>query len=286
MPIEDGIRAALERARHLRLDPQLTVSEVYQAELLRRLQQKIRGGLVWKGGTVLRFEGSERFSRDLDATRRSDSLTPRRLMEVLQGAGENLPHLVGLKINPQPHAIVAAYRFSVPALRQPLRIGVEISLREKVIRRPIPASTARMAHPAGVEHVVVSCLEPSELLAEKVRALVIRFSGRDIFDVYWLLQRGVEFDPRLFLRKMSYYRRIGRPVDPIAAMKKAVRRLDAYRPSRAKTELGNLFPAAQRNLDFRIIVKDVAQALKSWLALVVSAARRAKTKSDSKRAAS
>lgn len=281
MAVEDAVRVALERARHLRVDPQLTVSEVYESELLRRLQQKIRGGLVWKGGTVLRLEGSERFSRDLDATRRSGSLTSRRLTKVLQEAGENLPHLVGLNINPQPQSIVAVYRFSVPALRQPLRIGVEISLREKVIRGPIPVSTARMAHPVGLEPVIVSRLEPAELLAEKIRALVMRLTGRDVYDVYWLLQRGVEFNAQLFLRKMRYYERIGKPVDPMAAMEKAVKQLDAYNPSRAKTELANLFPATQRNLDFSIIVKDVAQALKSWLILVSSAARAAKAKPTS-----
>jgi len=37
--------------------------------------------------------------------------------------------------------------------------------------------------------VVVARLDVAELLAEKVRALVMRMAGRDIFDVYWLLQR-------------------------------------------------------------------------------------------------
>lgn len=282
MAIEDAIQAALERARHLHVDPQLTVSEVYEAELLRRLQQKIRGGLVWKGGTVLRLEGSERFSRDLDATRRSASLTNRRLTKALQEVGENLAHLVGLNINPQPQSIVAVYRFSIPGLRQPLRIGVEISLREKVIRGPVPVSTARMAHPIGLEPVVVSRLEPAELLAEKVRALVIRLTGRDIYDVYWLLQHGVEFDPQLFLRKMKYYERIGKQVDPIAAMQKAIKQLDAYDASRAKTELANLFPAAQRHLDFSVIVEDVTRALKSWLPLIAPVAKK-KAKSRSSR---
>ena len=121
---------------------------------------------------------------------------------------------------------------------------------------------------------MVARLESAELLAEKVRALVIRLAGRDIYDVYWLLQRGVEFDPRLFLRKMRYYEKIGKPVDPVAAMEKAIKQLHAYNPSRAKTELANLFPAAQRNIDFAVILKDVVHALKSWLPFVSSAARR------------
>ena len=100
----------------------------------------------------------------------------------------------------------------------------------------------------------------------------------DIYDVYWLFERGVELDPRLFLSKMKYYTKIGKPVDPIATMEKTLRPLDAYRPSAAKMELANLFPAAQRNLDFAVIVEDVGHALRSWLRLLSSAsARKQKT---------
>ena len=121
---------------------------------------------------------------------------------ALNEAKDELPYLAGLGIKPQPQSIVAEYRFSVPGLPQPLRIRVEISLRERVLRTPAPISTARLAHPVGLEPVIVARLESAELLAEKVRALVMRRAGRDIYDVYWLLQRGVEFDPRLFLHKM------------------------------------------------------------------------------------
>ncbi|MBI4481466.1 MAG: nucleotidyl transferase AbiEii/AbiGii toxin family protein [Acidobacteria bacterium] len=274
MTVEDAVRLALDRARQLRVDPQLTVSEVYEAQLLGFLQQKIRGAVVWKGGTVLRLEGSERFSRDLDATRRSASLTTQRLIKVLREVQEDLPHSTGVEINFQPQSIVAVYRFSVPGLRQPLRVIAEISLREKILRPPTPISTARIAHPLGLGAVVVARLGSEELLAEKVCALVMRLAGRDIYDVYWLLLRGIEFDSRLFLSKMRYYEKIGKPVDPIATMEKAIKQLDAYNPSRAKMELANLFPAAQRKLDFDVIVKDVAQALKSWLPLLSSVTRK------------
>ncbi len=270
MPIEDAVRAALERAQHLRVDPQLTILEVYEAELLRRLQQEVRGGIVWKGGTVLRLDGSERFSRDLDATRRSPSLTMQRLIRALNEAKKDLPYLAGSGIKRRRQSVVAEYRFSVPALQQPVRVRVEVSLREKILRAPVPISTARIAHPVGLEPVIVARLEPAELLAEKVRALVMRLAGRDIYDVYWLLQRGVEFDPRLFLRKMQYYEKIGKPVDSIERLQKTVKQLEAYGSAQVKTELANLFPAAQRNLDFAVILEDVLRALKTWAPLVTS----------------
>jgi len=265
MSLEEAVRAAGERGRRLRIDPQVTISEVYEAELLGRLQRRLRGGVVWKGGTVLRLEGSERFSRDLDATRRTAALSPKRLERALREAGEGLAYLTGIESEAQRRSLTVTYRFAVPGLGQPLRVVVEISLREKVLLPATTITTARLAHPCGLEPVVVARLDASEMLAEKVRALVMRGAGRDIYDVYWLLERGAVLDAALFLRKMDYYRRVGAPVEPAAAMRKAIRRLESHDPSRLRTELANLLPAARRGLDFGVIVEDVTRALRGWL---------------------
>jgi predicted nucleotidyltransferase component of viral defense system len=266
--VEDSVRLAVERARRLRLDPQLTISEVYEAELLRRLQRKLRTQIVWKGGLVLRLEGSERFSRDLDATRRTASLTTARLKSTLRELAHGVAYLTSTAVDVKRSAVVARYRFTVPGVRHPIRIEVEISTREPVLRAPVTISTARIAHPSGVEPVVVSRLDDVELLVEKVRALVVRRASRDVYDVYWLLQRGVEFYPEAFLQKMDYYRRAGKPIDPVRAVERAIADLQAREPSRAKTELANLLPAAQRTLDFAVIAEDVTRALRTWLPLL------------------
>ncbi len=262
MSLEEAVRLAAERARRLRVDPQVTISEVYEAELLLRLQRKLRGGVVWKGGTVLRLEGSERFSRDLDATRKATALTGPKLQRALVEAGEGLSYLAGIEFQALPRSAAATYRFVVPGLRQPVRVSVEISLREKLLLPSTTVTTARIAHPSGIEPVVVARLDAAELLAEKVRALVMRGASRDIYDVYWLLERGSRLDAGLFRRKMDYYRKIGRKVDPAAAVERALDRLASYHPSRIKMELANLLPAAQRGLDFAVIVEDVARALR------------------------
>ncbi|MBI3693664.1 MAG: nucleotidyl transferase AbiEii/AbiGii toxin family protein [Acidobacteria bacterium] len=286
MTLEEAVRTAAERARRMQLDPQVTISEVYEAELLRRLQQTLRGTVVWKGGTVLRLEGSERFSRDLDATRRRPSLSTLKLENVFTEAGRGLPYLSNTEVSKHPGAVTAAYRFAIPGLRQPVRVLVEISLREKVLLPATPISTARIAHPCGVEPVIVARLDPAELLAEKVRALVVRGASRDLYDVYWLLQRGADLDLPLFLRKMDYYRKLGRPVNPFAALERAIAELDHYDPARAKTELANLLPTAQRDLDFTVIVEDVRRALRLWLSRMrPTSARRPGRRAASRRPA-
>ena len=51
MTLEEAVRLAREQARRLRLDPQVTISEVYEAELLGRLQHKLRGGVPPSNGS-------------------------------------------------------------------------------------------------------------------------------------------------------------------------------------------------------------------------------------------
>lgn len=272
MSTEEAIREAQRRARQLRLDPQVTVSEVYQNLLLQRLQQKLRGDLVWKGGTVLRLEGSERFSRDLDATRKVASLSGSRLKRTLEQIATGLPYLADARAEVRPRSVVAEYRFAVPAVRHPIRITIEVSTREHALLPTTTTTTARIAHPYGLQPVVVARLDSPEILAEKVRALVMRRASRDIYDVYLLLQQGVEFQPELFLKKMDYYRTLGKPVDPVAALERTAAWLESANPARARTDLANLFPAAQRTLDFAVILTDVARAVRSW-ALQVPAAR-------------
>lgn len=275
MTLFEAIEVARTRACQLRVDSQFTIAEVYQAELLRRLQPLLRGGVGWKGGVVLRMEGSERFSRDLDATRHGNSISPRRLESVLRKAATGLPFLAGVVVSRRPQRVHADFRFALPGLPHSLRLRVEVSTREKLLRPPESVGTARLAQAYGVEPVLVARLDEQELLAEKVRALIMRDAARDVYDVYWLLQRGVEFDLSLFRRKMEYYGQPGKPTDLAAIVRAKAGRLEASNPERLRTELSNLLPAARRNLDFGVICEDVARALRAWQAeLVAQGARK------------
>ena len=264
MTLEDAIAEARRRASQLKVDPSLTIAEVYEAELLRRLQRSLRTTLVWKGGTVLRLAGSGRFSRDLDATRRAGTSGLRAIARAMENAGDGLAYLSDAALKKRRASITSVYRFAVPGMLHPLRISVEVSLREKILLPPTTISSARIAHPAGIEPVVVARLDDPELLAEKVRALVMRMAGRDIYDVYWLLQHGVELDLKLFLKKMRHYAKTGRKIEPGAAMENALCQLGKYDPRRAKAEIANLFPADQRSLDMVVVVEDVRRSLASW----------------------
>lgn len=48
-------------------------------------------------------------------------------------------------------------------------------------------------------------LVAKEILAEKIRALIIRGKGRDLFDIWFLLSKKIEIDRDLVNLKMSLY---------------------------------------------------------------------------------
>jgi predicted nucleotidyltransferase component of viral defense system len=48
-------------------------------------------------------------------------------------------------------------------------------------------------------------LSKEEILAEKTRAVLTRHKGRDIYDIWYLLNLGAELDEDLILQKLKYY---------------------------------------------------------------------------------
>jgi predicted nucleotidyltransferase component of viral defense system len=48
-------------------------------------------------------------------------------------------------------------------------------------------------------------LAAKEILAEKIRALIIRGKGRDVFDLWYLLSKRIVIDWNLVNLKMSFY---------------------------------------------------------------------------------
>lgn len=70
-------------------------------------------------------------------------------------------------------------------LQYPNSIKVDISFRERV---QLPPRQTTLTNPYGPAFVV-TCMALEELLAEKIRAALIRRAPRDYFDLWLLLQR-------------------------------------------------------------------------------------------------
>jgi predicted nucleotidyltransferase component of viral defense system len=82
------------------------------------------------------------------------------------------------------------------------KVRVDVSLRDE------PSSTQReLVHSEydDVRPFVITVLSPEPLLAEKVRALLVRAKPRDLYDVWLLVEQGVALDADLIEQKLRLY---------------------------------------------------------------------------------
>ena len=98
------------------------------------------------------------------------------------------------------------------------KVRVDISLHGE------PLATRRELVRSEYDDVrpfVVTVLSPEHLLAEKVRALLVRAKPRDLYDVWLLIEQGVHLDGDLIKQKLKLYEMILTPVVVEAALTRA-----------------------------------------------------------------
>lgn len=207
-------RAQIQRlAQRQRVGIQVQERDYLQHLLLLALTNRTQR-LVFKGGTALRlvYRGA-RFSEDLDfnVAAGDESLASvaalRSLWQQIVGdlAGFGVP--AELRNEWQGEA---GYSLDV-SCQGPLYDGRDRSkgkVRVDISRRFEPVETRReLVHSEydDVRPFVVTVLTPEHLLAEKVRALVVRAKPRDLYDVWLLLGQGVPMEPDLIEHKLALY---------------------------------------------------------------------------------
>ncbi len=163
--------------------------------------------IVFKGGTYLWFfHGLRRFSEDLDFTASGsipDSI-PEAVSRSLNLFGvENEMKLIA------ENEITLSFRISA---KGPLNTGmkdmcfvyVEISKREEVIEDSIPLRFDYASYQLPVRHLLGMSL--AEVGSEKVRAILTRKKARDIYDLFYLIdKKRISFKRDLVTKKLEHY---------------------------------------------------------------------------------
>ena len=169
---------------------------------------RYRRAMVFKGGTALyKFHGLNRFSEDLDFV-----LGKRRLdLEKVRDRIARSCDLLGIGC---VMGRLDMYRNEMNMdilLRGPLydgrkesmaRVAFNVSLRE------VPQEVEPILHPTPFREIPtfeLHVMSASEMMAEKVRAIMTRDKPRDVYDLWFLFQRGVPLDVGLAGRKLSLY---------------------------------------------------------------------------------
>lgn len=164
--------------------------------------------LVFKGGTALRLVyGGSRYSEDLDFNGPGDVAALEALWKEVVAGLEDFGISAEVR---NAWTSDVGYSFDV-SYRGPLYDGRDRSkgkVRVDINRRLEEVETLRELVTSEYDDVrpfVVTVLTPEHLLAEKVRALLVRSKPRDLYDIWLLLHRGVQPDLVLIQRKLSLY---------------------------------------------------------------------------------
>jgi hypothetical protein len=167
--------------------------------------------LVFKGGTSLyKFFNLNRFSEDLDFTQNSrrfdgeglSGQLRRRLASIGIDAGKAEIESTGNETNIVFNIKGPLYDGSKRSL---CRIAMNISKRERIMLDPKPDLYVPSAKEIPSFQVFV--MDEREIMAEKVRALMTREKPRDLYDLWFLLKRGVKPDLDLIDSKLKIYKK-------------------------------------------------------------------------------
>ncbi len=159
--------------------------------------------LVFKGGTALRFfANSPRFSEDLDFT---SSLSHNDIVTITDEAIKDLKsefNDIEIKNMKSISGLSRKIYIDNDISSQKLTIKLDFSEREKVINSKIGIIRTNLPI---ISTTPVTFLDLNEILAEKIRAITTRNKGRDLFDLWFLLQNNHKLDLKLIQTKLDYY---------------------------------------------------------------------------------
>jgi len=177
--------------------------DYYQNIILFALYGKFTDELVFKGGTALfKCYGLNRFSEDLDFTLAQEKDVIGVVTKGLDDFG--IKHLAKNVID---SSTSKKYKIKIEGPlykgmeRTLCSVTVDVSLREKVLFEPNIIATGHHMDVIPVFDVYV--MKEEEVFAEKVRAIIMRESARDLYDLAFLSKKGVKVEMSTIAKKLE-----------------------------------------------------------------------------------
>lgn len=177
-----------------------------QSIALSRIYSVVINELVFKGGTALFFfNGLNRFSEDLDFSLNGDVDIEKLKASIMSGF--DLLNIV-LSIRDVKSSAGSSFKLKAegPLYGGDLSVGVvdvEISNRRDIVLPPVTKNFVPVYD--DLRPFTVSVMDEREMMAEKLRAVLKRKKARDLYDIWFLLKKGVSVDLSLVEKKMDYY---------------------------------------------------------------------------------
>lgn len=200
-------RQIKELSKLYQIDNFTTVREYLQLLFLNYLyQEKEAKNIFLKGGTAIKLLfGSPRFSEDLDFSTTYDVKEIKKIVKkVEQAIQREIPSLGVFPLYSGKETERFRIKYEGEEIKYPLVIRLDFHRVKKIERTTVSPLTTKFPI---VIFPLVSHLTEEEILKEKINALRTRAKGRDFFDVWYLLARGVslpkDIDKNKVLRKIK-----------------------------------------------------------------------------------
>lgn len=194
-------------SRRFQIDGFTVIREYLQLLFLNSLYlQKDADEILFKGGTAIRFLfGSPRFSENLDF---STSYSPKQIKKIISAVEKDLrSELPGVTISPVYEGKNdLRFRLKFIPLDFQYALGVRLDFQFQKLSRG-DVSSLQTVFPVVVFPAIPHLTE-KEILSEKMRAFDQRRKGRDLFDIWYLLKKGVsmtEKNKTVFLKRIASF---------------------------------------------------------------------------------
>ena len=224
-------------ASFFRIDRFTVFREYLQLVFLSYLYRQTQAGKVYfKGGTAIHLLfDSPRFSEDLDF---STVLSPAGASQLIGKTGaemrREIPEIKILLWHRGKQGIRFKLIYKSADFKYPMAIRIDVSF-EKPLR---PVTSPLLTKFPITLFPIISHLKAEEILAEKIRALLARAKGRDVFDLWFLLSKNYAIDQDLVSKK----------IDSKIFMPELRRKIANFPDKALKLDLNQFLPAPMRKI--------------------------------------
>ena len=235
-----------ELAADFKIDQTSIFREYLQLQFLNYLYQQPKAEHVYfKGGTAIHLLlNSPRFSEDLDFA----ANFPKHDIKILvKAAGKEIAReLPDFKISfyyQGEKSIRFRIKYQSGDFKYPFVIRLDFTEKEAPLNKVISSSLVTK-FPITL-FPIVKHLSPEEILAEKIRAFLARGKGRDVFDIWFLLEKKVPFQLQLIDKKMAEVgKRYSQPV--------LIEKISRFSQKKLDRDLNKFLPQPHRKISFTL----------------------------------
>lgn len=228
-------------AKYYQIDEFTIIREYLQILFLSYLyKEKQANKIYFKGGTAIRLLfGSSRFSEDLDFSTPLSKTEIKKTIKIVEKSIRK--ELLGVNIFPLysgKKGLRLRLKYQSADYKYPLVIRLDFNIIKKTEKKSLTPLMTKF--PIVIFSLIIH-LEDTEILAEKLCALLTRSKGRDFYDVWFLLKKGIKIDSKLLKEKLKEReKKFNR--------EEIIKKINNYPQKQLDQDLAQFLPRSQRRV--------------------------------------